>query len=180
MLRRLFRSPVSWLVIGVLAIGMVFGLYWFQPWKLVVDRTVHESLPSAAAPPAADPTATGGSAVPTDQLLRTGRFISQEHATSGGVRLVRLRTGAHVLAIDDLDTSNGPDLRVWLTDRPALPDAWRSFDDGEWLELGRLKGNKGDQVYAVPAAASPQDYRSVVIWCKRFGVAFGAAELRAS
>jgi hypothetical protein len=54
---------------------------------------------------------------------------------------------------------------------------WRVFDDGEWVELGRLKGNKGNQSYAVPAAAELDRFRSVSIWCKRFSVSFGAATL---
>jgi hypothetical protein len=54
---------------------------------------------------------------------------------------------------------------------------WRVFDDGEWVELGRLKGNRGDQAYPLPAGVDPAAYRSVSIWCKRFAVSFGAAPL---
>ncbi|GIF01885.1 hypothetical protein Ari01nite_93490 [Paractinoplanes rishiriensis] len=50
-----------------------------------------------------------------------------------------------------------PDLRVRLSDQPVLGgrQGWRVFDDGRWLELGRLKGNRGGQMYATrPAPTS--------------------------
>jgi hypothetical protein len=46
------------------------------------------------------------------------------------------------------------------------------------VELGKLKGNRGDQVYPIAADVDLSAYRSVTIWCKRFSVSFGAAELR--
>jgi hypothetical protein len=69
---------------------------------------------------------------------------------------------------------------VWLTDQEVKEGSagWRVFDDGEWSELGRLKGNRGDQVYRVPASIDVDDYRSISIWCKRFAVSFGAAALQ--
>ena len=54
---------------------------------------------------------------------------------------------------------------------------WYVFDDGAYLDLGVLKANKGDQNYAIPAAAELGDYSSVSIWCARFAVSFAAAEL---
>ncbi|MDX6760123.1 MULTISPECIES: DM13 domain-containing protein [Streptomyces] len=76
-------------------------------------------------------------------------------------------------------TSNGPDLRVWLTDAPVKEgkEGWHVFDDGKYVSLGKLKGNKGDQNYPIPADVQLADYTSVTIWCDRFDVSFGAAEL---
>ena len=112
-------------------------------------------------------------------MLADGRFIPHEHDTTGTVQVVRAASGRRVLAVKDLDTSNGPDLRVWLTDREVIPGraGWHVFDDGRDLELGKLKGNQGNQVYAIPESADLSDYRSVTIWCRRFAVSFGAAEL---
>jgi len=86
-----------------------------------------------------------------------------------------------VVRIEGLDTSNGPDLHVWITDRPVVdgPSGWTVFDDGAYLDLGALKGNKGNQNYVVPAGTDLAAYRSVTIWCARFRVSFGAAELTA-
>jgi hypothetical protein len=45
------------------------------------------------------------------------------------------------------------------------------------LDLGPLKGNKGNQNYPIPADADITDLTSVTIWCDRFSVSFGAAQL---
>lgn len=59
-------------------------------------------------------------------------------------------------------------------------DGWRVFADGKHVSLGKLKGNKGDQNYTVPAEVNIADYSSVTIWCDRFDVSFGAAPLRST
>jgi hypothetical protein len=158
----------------VLAAGGGFGLYWFTPWRLFTNTTVADPLTDPAPSGTAGPTPEAGPVV-----LRQGTFITHEHDTTGSVRVVRTAGGELRLEIVGLDTSNGPDLRVWLTDQEVRPGTagWRVFDDGKWVELGRLKGNKGDQVYPIPADVDLGAYRSVSIWCKRFAVSFGAAAL---
>ncbi|GAQ65047.1 electron transfer DM13 [Streptomyces scabiei] len=91
-------------------------------------------------------------------------------------------TAPTVVRLENLDTSNGPDLWVWLTDAPVKEgmDGWRVFDDGEYVSLGKLKGNrgnKGSQNYAAPEDVDLSRYSSVSIWCDRFDVSFDAAEL---
>ncbi|MEV5712799.1 DM13 domain-containing protein [Amycolatopsis mediterranei] len=187
---RLIGRPwvLSILVTGVVAVAA--GLFWFQPWQLVVDETVQEDLPAAApvpAPPspspsaeAAKPTEPAGPAElagPTE--LAGGTLISHEHRTTGTVRLLRAADGSLVLRLENLATSSGPDVHVWLTDAPVKPgkDGWAVFDDGRHLDAGQLKGNKGNQNYPLPAGTDLTAYTSVSIWCDRFDVSFGAAEL---
>jgi hypothetical protein len=193
MLRRLARSPAAWTAVALLTAGAVFGLYWFQPWKLFTDEQVNEVLstpaPVATAPPSSAPDGSGSgpAGAPEDSprppgpaLVAEGDFISHEHTTTGTARVIRNPDGTYHLELVDLDTSNGPDLRVWLTDQPVLEGeaGWHVFDDGEYIELGHLKGNVGNQVYEFPGGADPGDFTSVSIWCKRFAVSFGAATLR--
>ena len=52
------------------------------------------------------------------------------------------------------------------------------FDDGRYVSLGSLKGNHGNQNYRIPAEVKLENFRSVVIWCDRFNVSFGSAELK--
>ena len=189
MIARLIRRPLAWFVAVALAFTAGAGLYWFQPWKLVTDRAVNETLtavqapPSAAArpeaPKSARPEAPKSAQPSGPAVVRQGEFVSHEHDTSGLARLIRKADGSYVLELAGLDTSNGPDLRVWLSDQPVRAGAagWRVFDDGKWLELGRLKGNRGDQTYAIPAGTNLDQLDSVAIWCKRFSVSFGAASL---
>ncbi|MGW8630020.1 DM13 domain-containing protein [Streptomyces sp. NPDC055793] len=168
------------LLVAVAAAGL--GLYWFQPWKLWQDETVNEALPAPADASRTPAHSSGKPAAPSASepvTLASGALISHEHATSGTVRLVRLADGSHVVRLADLDTSNGPDLRVLLTDAPVKEGraGWHVFDDGKHIGLGRLKGNKGSQNYPVPTHIDPSRYSSVSIWCDRFDVSFGAAEL---
>ncbi|MFG2616533.1 DM13 domain-containing protein [Streptomyces sp. NPDC048507] len=173
------RGPVAAGAAVAATAALGAGLYWFQPWKLWADDTVREALPSAAAAPvspAGPPSAAAG-----PRTVAEGALISHEHTTTGTAKVIRLPDGSHTLRLEGLDTSSGPDLRVWLTDAPVKEGVagWRVFDDGEHLSLGKLKGNKGDQNYALPAGVDPAGYRSVTIWCDRFDVSFGAAPLTA-
>jgi hypothetical protein len=184
MFKRLLRAPLTWAIVVVLAVGAGVGLYWFQPWKLVTDQQVDETLPVVAptAPDNPTPSVTAGASSTMAEpsgVLRRGSFVSHEHTTSGKAELVRLADGRRQLVLRELRTSNGPDLRVWLTDRPVVASeaGWHVFDDGRWVELARLKGNRGNQVYDIPASVDVADLTSVSIWCKRFAVSFGAAEL---
>jgi hypothetical protein len=170
MIGRLFRKPLTWVIVAVLGLGAAFGLYWFTPWKAFTSKTVNEAL--ASPPPVAQP--TSGPVV-----IATGILISHEHTTSGEVRIVRKADGSRQLELVNLSTSDGPDLRVWLTDQAVVAgtSGWKVFDDGRYTELGALKGNKGNQAYAIPQGLDLGLYRSVSIWCKRFSISFGAAEL---
>ncbi|TDC21121.1 electron transporter, partial [Streptomyces sp. 8K308] len=121
----------------------------------------------------------GGAEPAVPVTMASGEFVSHEHGTSGTARVLRLPDDSLVLRLEDLDTSNGPDLRVWLTDAPVIEgrDGWHVFDDGAYVSLGDLKGNQGDQNYPLPADLDLDTYTSVSIWCARFSVSFGAAEL---
>jgi hypothetical protein len=187
LLRR--RSVLA--ILGVALLAGAVGLALFQPWKLVVDETVNEAAPPglelATAPPP-DPTVTRDTVEPAREttappagptLLATGTFISHEHRSSGSVRVIGLPDGRRLLRLDDLSTSNGPDLHVWITDAPVLPgrDGWYVFDDGVHVDLGRLKGNRGSQNYDVPPSVDLARLTGVTIWCDRFNVSFAAAAI---
>jgi hypothetical protein len=94
-----------------------------------------------------------------------GAFRSHAHETSGKARIV-----GDELQLIDLATDPGPDLRVYLT-----RERYEGGEVGAHLDVGPLKGNRGTQRYAVGADAG--GYASVVIWCRAFSVAFGAADL---
>jgi hypothetical protein len=167
---------------AVLAVGgialLTFGVYWFAPQRLVLDRRVEEGLPSVHAPSsdpaqtdAVDPDASAGR-----RTVASGAFRSLEHGTSGRAALIELGDGRRFLRLEDLDTSNGPDLRVYLTDQP-LSDDWHVWDDGEFVDLGALKGNVGSSNYLVPAGVDLWRFETAVVWCRRFTVGFGVAPL---
>lgn len=170
-----------------------------SPAPAPVSGTARKSRSATAAPPRAErassapiapstitsissatrPTAAPSPAPPLATVLATGRLISHEHDTSGTARIVKLADGRRVLTLENLQTSDGPALHVWLTDAPVIDgeDGWHIFDDGLYTDLGNLKGNIGNQVYPLPADLDLSRYSSVSVWCERFSVSFGAAEL---
>ena len=152
------RRLVGLATLGATALA-AFVLAYFEPQKLVIDDRVAEALPAAAA--VVSPSA--------------GTFRSYEHATSGRARVLATAGGRRYVRFEDFETSNGPALKVYLSAAPAGGPGER-FDD-RFVDLGELKGNIGSQNYAIPADVRLGDFRSVVVWCKRFGVPFAAAPL---
>ncbi|MCW2603451.1 MAG: secreted protein [Pseudonocardiales bacterium] len=158
-----------------------FGLYWFEPWRLLTNTRVDEAapvaavllLPTAAAPVPQLPADVATSTVPP--APRMGRFISYEHPTSGTASIVEVSPTERYIRIENLDTSDGPDLHVYLS--PLEHTAGMHAFGEDAVELGQLKGNLGNQNYLIPVDLDIANYRTVVIWCKRFAVAFGAAPL---
>ena len=158
----------------------VFGIVWFEPHKLFVNERVDESLPTAMATEQATP-ASPAPADPSPEpegptVLARGRWRSLEHQTTGTVRILELPDGRRILRFEDLDTSNGPDLRVYLSEIPESDD-WHAYGV-RFLDLGDLKGNLGSQNYRIPPGTDLTDVESAVIWCRRFEVGFAVAGLR--
>jgi hypothetical protein len=185
------RHPARWGVTAIAAGGLVaFVLYWFAPWNLFVDRRVDEAIPVAprvavdeAATVDVDAgTAAGGA--DSDEVaeasepvtLASGEFRSLEHGTSGAAVVLEIADGSRFLRLEGIETSNGPDLRVILTDQPVSED-WHVWDDGEYVDLGALKGNVGSSNYAIPDDLDLSGFETAVIWCRRFSVGFGVAPL---
>lgn len=184
----LLRRPVVLVGLAVAAVLLVVALAAFQPWKLFVDRTVDEALPTVAVAAPAVPAPAPAPVTPAPVVapvaagpveLARGELISHEHASSGSVVVLELPDGSRVLRLEDLDTSDGPLLKVWLTDAPVIEgrDGWYVFDDGAHVDLGELKGNIGSSNYPIPADVDLAGLTSVSIWCDRFSVSFAAAEL---
>lgn len=180
--------------VGILGtITLIVGAYIFQPWKLFIDTEVQEGLPSveASATPAessakssetndADSSSEATNTEPV--VLAEGSLISHEYETTGTVKILKLADGSRILRLENLDTTDGPKVEVWLTDAPVIEgiDGWRVFDDGRYVTLGALKGNKGNHNYEIPEDLNLSDFSSVSLWCVTFSVSFGAAELALS
>ncbi|MDA2920941.1 DM13 domain-containing protein [Desulfobacterota bacterium AH_259_B03_O07] len=98
------------------------------------------------------------------------------HDATGTATVYELPTGKRILRFSDFKVSNGPDVHVYLV---AVDDAKdnKTVKDAEILTLGPIKGNIGDQNYVLPSDVDLKKFRTVVIWCKRFGVNFASAAL---
>jgi hypothetical protein len=171
--QRRILVPVA--VVLVVALGV--GLYLFQPWRLLTVRETHEALLVPTSTPTSTSTSSAVAApvVESPEEVAAGEWRSLEHATTGKASLIKLPGGAYSVQFAALNTSDGPDLHVYLS--PHAADApEKSFGQG-FTSLGKLKGNRGDQVYEIPAGVDVSSIRSVVIWCQRFSAGFAVAPL---
>jgi hypothetical protein len=161
------RRRVIYIAIGVAVLGV--GWYLFRPELLFIDKTVDEKLPVAATSPSA-------SSTEAVVILSSGSFQGLAHETKGVATIHRLPDGKRILRLTEFETSNGPDVRVYLVAAPDGKDD-ETVKRGGFIDLGAMKGNRGNQNYDVPADTDLNKYLSVSIWCRRFGVNFGAASL---
>jgi Electron transfer DM13 len=110
--------------------------------------------------------------------VETGVFHGQVHATSGRASIYKGSEGKLVLRLTGFKTSNGPDVHVLLIDAKDAQDNDNFLTNKtERVELGKLKGNEGDQNYDIPKGTDLAKFRTVAIYCERFNATFGAAPL---
>ncbi|MEP6761854.1 MAG: DM13 domain-containing protein [Sporichthyaceae bacterium] len=164
---------LAWPVVGAYAVSAAaIGGYLFYTSSVdkVVDEKVVVAAPRATAstPPPAGAASVATTSAPAGPVeVASGKFTNQAHDTSGRATLVEQPNGDRFLTLTRFKTDPGPDVRVYL-----VPDPGGSITDA--VDLGKLKGNKGNQQYDVPAGT---EAGAVVIWCRAFTVAFGTATL---
>jgi electron transfer DM13 len=189
------RHPRRAAAIGVPVLAVALPLAWYLASPLVLSATVDEPAPVAIAsrapsPPVAPSSeapvasrAPSGSRAPAPSdpapppLALSGAFHGSDefHFGRGTARLIETAPGEFVVRLEDFAVRNGPDLYVYLSPDPA------GYAKSA-IELGRLKADKGNQNYVVPAGAldDPASAASVVIWCKQFSHLFATAPLAAA
>ena len=146
------------------AVILVIGLWAaFRPERLFVNAKVNETMPASLTNV-------------SETVLASGSFHSVAHDSKGTASVFQLADGKRILRFTNFETSNGPDVHVYLVAANDASDS-ETVKKAGFLELGSLKGNIGDQNYDIPANVDLSKYRAVTIWCKRFSVNFGTAPL---
>jgi hypothetical protein len=144
---------------------LIFGLwYWFRPDRLFTNVRVDEAMPAPQGAAAALP-------------IESGTFYTILHPTSGTATIYEMADGTRMLRFTNFDTSNGPELHVYMVAADDAKDV-ATVERAGFVDLGAIKGNVGDQNYILPGDLDMAKYRAVSIWCKRFSVNFGAAALK--
>ena len=152
------------IAIPVFVVGFLAGnAFWYLFSPLWIDREVSEALPAELMLTS----------------IRSGEFRDADstHRGSGKAAILQGAAGTTLLRMTEFQVTNGPDLEVWL----VKADDPKSSDDvkaSEWISLGALKGNIGDQTYVIPQGTKIEEFGSVVIWCEQFGVLFSPATLK--
>ena len=90
------------------------------------------------------------------------------HNAEGVAKIIQLADGTDILRLENFKATNGPDLYVYMSTDKTNADI---------VNLGRLKGNIGNQNYLIPAGTDITKYNTTLIWCRAFSVIFGSAQL---
>ncbi len=104
------------LIAAIAVLALTGAWYAFRPERLFINQTVNESFPApqtamAAAQPAP---------------IYSGRFHDGAHKTSGSATVYQLPDGKRVLRLSEFETSNGPDVQVYMVAAPDALDRSRS------------------------------------------------------
>ncbi len=160
------------LVLGTALLGwLAFGVFGVQ--ALFTDRIVQEEVPIVRE--------STSSTHPALSILAQGTFEQGDSTyTIQGKAAISEEDGVRTLSLIDFDVTNGPDLFVYLvsstaSDNVSVKTAVRAQT---FMNLGELKGNKGNQTYVIPEGVELNSASVVSIWCRRFSRNFGAATMK--
>ena len=196
------HKPLAVVIAAVIVIPGAAVAWWLAS-PLFIDKTVDEEFPALmnAVMPAGMEMMEAQATMETamDNLtevqeemmeamgamlapdaIKVGQFRDADsfHKGSGDATIYDLGTDGFVLRFEDFNVTNGPDLRVLLTTHPdPMGRGDVHADDVTYVELGKLKGNIGNQNYPIPDDVNVDDQHSVVIYCKPFQVVFAVAPL---
>lgn len=100
-------------------------------------------------------------------ILAQGVMMPRAHEVSG--RALVVDTGSsRILRFEDLDTINGPDLRIYLS---------KDLSDDDVIDLGPIRATNGNVNYGMPSDVDISEYKYAMIWCRAFSVLFSFAVL---
>ena len=105
----------------------------------------------------------------TASNTKTGMFINGPFGVVSGTARIYITEGKHRLALENITTSNGPDLHVYLS---------KEIYPIKFIDLGKLKSTSGNQVYDVSGMPNYADYKYALIHCQQYDHLFGSAELK--
>jgi len=161
------------------AVGLAFlialSVAWYLGSPLFIRTYTNETVPAVSAATAAPASTSGATNAPTAaaRVLAQGElgYVDTVHNGKGPVRIIELG-GQRFVRFEDVAITNAPDIHVYLSRESG----------GKWSEagsiyLGALKATNGSFNYEVPAGITVGDYKSVVVWCRAFGVLITWADL---
>ncbi len=152
------------IIIGIIAAAIAIPVIAYAAGPLFINTTINEPAPVVSKDDSMDDSDMGGPMVLAGSFVGVGDGI---HDAVGSARVIPVGEKS-VLRLEDFRSTNGPDLYIYLsTDE-------RAFD---FVSLGRLKANIGNQNYDIPEGTDFSKYDTVLIWCQQFSVLFGSATL---
>ena len=129
---------------------------------LFLGASAFVSVPTAGAQ-----TEAGVEAV--QEALPSGTFVKKKKSLAGGWEVVERDGNTYIVFSDDFKTSNGPDLKVFLSPTDIASVTGKTATDGS-INIGELQKTKGAQEYLIPAEINLADYSSVLVHCEKYSI----------
>jgi hypothetical protein len=101
-------------------------------------------------------------------LLVQGKFENGAHPTSGTVKIYEDKDKKRTLVFEDFKTDAGPDLRIYLAEDKSVTG---------FVEITDMVKN-GNAAFTVSTNLDVKKKNHVLIWCRKFSVLFGSAQLK--
>ena len=162
------------IIIAIIAAAVAIPVTVYAAGPLFINTTINEAAPITATDTMVDNNGDDESGDPieiTPSVSGTFVGVGDGIHNAEGTALVIPVDSANVLRLEEFRSTNGPDLYVYLsTDKDAT----------DFVNLGQLKANIGNQNYDIPDGTDLSKYNTVLIWCQQFSVLFGSAELVSS
>lgn len=105
--------------------------------------------------------------IPTAEPVSYAVMGTTGHPASGTVKVLETISGT-VIRYEDFSTINGPNLHIYLA---------KDLRAKDYIDLGSIKGTKGNINYDVPEDIDISEYKYVMYWCVPFKVLFNYAEI---
>lgn len=105
----------------------------------------------------------------TARVKFEGVFMDERWGRVSGQAKIYLKSGKYILALENFLTSNGPDLKVYLS---------KDRGPAEFIKLDNLKSTNGNQLYEIPGVPDFIQYKYALIHCERYNHLFGSALLK--
>jgi len=156
------------IIVGVAVVGIAAAS------PLFINTTIDEALPEGAV---IKESMMEEKAMMEEEMMQiesmwySGAFVGVGdgiHDVEGSSIVIPLEDGSQILRLENFESTNGPDLFVYLSTDDTASD---------YVDLGLLKANRGNQNYEIPDGTDLSKYNNVLIWCKSFSVLFGSSEL---
>ena len=104
----------------------------------------------------------------TAMLKYAGNFITGPYGTVSGSAKVYLKEGRYTVALENFSSSNGPDLKVYISQEQYPVN---------FIKLADLRSINGNQLYDVRGTPDFTLYKYVLIHCEQYNHLFGSAVL---
>jgi hypothetical protein len=105
------------------------------------------------------------------RVISTGSLIDLNtgHSLQGKVIFLTNSNNEKILRMEDFSVVNGPDVNVYLSKTSEFKDV---------IDLGDLRATQGNINYEIDPAINTTEYKFVLVWCIKYAVLFGYAEVK--